>query len=102
MTSYGLSPHEKQPNMSDNDMSKASRTNWDRLEQMQDEEIDQTDIPALDERFFARARMYLPNHMNENSVQLESDILTWFKEQEKEYTVLINNVLRTYIESRRK
>ena len=47
--------------MSANGMQRTSRTDWDRLNQMADEEIDYADIPPLTDEFFARARLVLPN-----------------------------------------
>ncbi len=54
--------------MSGNGMQRTSRTDWDRLNQMADEEIDYADIPPLTDEFFARARLVLPN-----AVELDPD-----------------------------
>jgi uncharacterized protein (DUF4415 family) len=59
---------------------------------MDDSTIDYTDIPALDEVFFARAKLMLPN-----AVQLDSDVLRWFRKQNPDYTEQINRILRDYI-----
>lgn len=37
-----------------------SETDWSRLEKMPDSEIDLSDIPPLDESFFANAKLRLP------------------------------------------
>lgn len=79
--------------MSANDMKPTSRTDWDRLAKMTDEEIDYSDIPPLTDDFFARAKLVLPN-----TVQLDSDVLAWFEQQGQDYPALINQVLREYIE----
>ena len=78
--------------MSDNDTKPTSRTDWDRLAKMTDEEIDYSDIPPLTDAFFARAKLVLPN-----AVELDPDILAWFKQQGRDYPVRINQVLREYI-----
>jgi uncharacterized protein (DUF4415 family) len=88
--------------MSDNAMNKHSRTDWERLVHMQDDEIDQRDIPTLGEDFFERARIFLPSRIAENTVRLDADIAAWFKAQGKEYTTIINDVLRSYIETHEK
>jgi uncharacterized protein (DUF4415 family) len=85
--------------MSDNAMSKPSGTDWERLERMADDEIDQSDIPALTSAFFERARVYLPPHMAATMVQVDTDILAWFKAQGKEHQTAINDILRSYIQS---
>lgn len=80
-------------------MNKPSETDWERLERMDDDEIDQSDIPALTKTFFERARIYVPPHMAATMVQVDADILAWFKAQGKEYQTVINDILRSYIQS---
>ncbi|WP_246327093.1 BrnA antitoxin family protein [Burkholderia guangdongensis] len=41
-------------------MSKASKTDWKRLAKLKDEQIDTSDIPELDDEFFARAELHVP------------------------------------------
>jgi uncharacterized protein (DUF4415 family) len=78
--------------MSDNDTKPTSRTDWDRLAKMTDEEIVYSDIPPLTDAFFARAKLVLPN-----AVELDPDILAWFRQQGRDYPMRINQVLREYI-----
>lgn len=40
-------------------LSKYSKTDWKRLDEMSDEEINLSDIPPLDESFFANAKLRL-------------------------------------------
>ncbi len=79
--------------MSVDDMKHTSRTDLDRLNTMTDDEIDYSDIPPLNETFFARAKLVLPN-----VVEVEPDVLAWFKQQGQDYPLRINQVLRQYIE----
>ena len=44
--------------MSDNDTKHTSRTDWDGLANMTDEEIDYSDIPPLTDAFFERAQLF--------------------------------------------
>ena len=46
--------------MNGNDRREPSSTDWERLDQLADEDIDTSDIPPLDEAFFARAKLRLP------------------------------------------
>ncbi len=78
--------------MSDSDMKRTSRTDWDRLAKMTDEEINYSDIPPLTDEFFARAKLMLPN-----AVELDPDILAWFKQNGRDYPTRINQILREYI-----
>lgn len=41
-------------------MKKVSNTDWDRLDELEDKDIDTTDIPELDESFFLKAALLSP------------------------------------------
>ena len=41
-------------------MHKPSRTDWIKLDRMTDEEVDTSDIPELDDNFFERATLRMP------------------------------------------
>jgi uncharacterized protein (DUF4415 family) len=85
--------------MSANDSSNTSRTNWEALEAMTDEEIDYSDVPPLTDEFFERATLRVPAAQAHNLVQLDPDVIAWFQSQGAEYKTLINAVLRRYIEN---
>jgi hypothetical protein len=46
--------------MSENNLKKPSQTDWARIDQMADEDIDTSDIPPLDDAFFSAAQWRLP------------------------------------------
>lgn len=46
--------------MNASDTNKISGTDWERVDRLSDEEIDTSDIPELNESFFAKARLRLP------------------------------------------
>jgi uncharacterized protein (DUF4415 family) len=72
-----------------------------RLKEIQnipDETIDTSDIPELDDNFWANAKMIKPVTKQSISIRLDSDVLDWFKSQGKGYQTFINSVLRTYVE----
>jgi hypothetical protein len=46
--------------MSVRELKKKSRTDWERIDKMTDEEIDTSDIPLLNEAFFRSAKWLLP------------------------------------------
>jgi uncharacterized protein (DUF4415 family) len=85
--------------MNFNDSNNTSRTDWAALEAMTDEEIDYSDIPPLKEEFFENATLRIPAVQAHSFIQLEPDIVTWFRSQDSEYKSLINRVLRRHIES---
>ena len=84
--------------MNNTDTKTTSRTNWERLRTMTDEEIDLSDIPEQGEEFFKNARLVMPP---ENvTLTIDHDVLAWFKSQgEAEYSRRINAALRIYAEA---
>jgi len=46
---------------------------------MRDEDIDTSDIPELDERFWNNAKIVLPKHKKAISLRVDEDMLSWFK-----------------------
>lgn len=84
--------------MNDKDLKNTSRTNWEALESMSDDDIDYSDIPPLTDEFFEKAMLRVPTTQAKNLVQLDADIMEWFQAQGGEYKNLINSVLRRYIE----
>ena len=88
--------------MSAKTMKKPSRTDWDRVDAMKDEEIDPSDIPPLDEVFFAEATLRMPQAKPSITIRLDPDVLDWFKSQGQDYQTRINAVLRRYVEAHKK
>ncbi|WP_334725834.1 BrnA antitoxin family protein [Nostoc sp.] len=87
--------------MSVNDLNNTSRTDWAALEAMTDEDIDYSDIPPLSNEFFENATLRIPATRASDLIELDSEVITWFREQGAEYKTLINSVLRRYIENSR-
>lgn len=85
--------------MNDIPMNKPSETDWERIDAMTDDEIDTSDIPPLNEEFFKRAKVRLPKRYVMMKVQVDSDVLDWFKAQGKDYEQRINAALRIYAEA---
>ena len=82
--------------MSINDSSNTSLTDWATLEAMTDEEIDYSDIPPLTDEFFESAMLRVPAAQADNLIQLDPEVMAWFRSQGAEYRSLINSVLRCY------
>ncbi|WP_298913397.1 BrnA antitoxin family protein [uncultured Nostoc sp.] len=87
--------------MSVNDLNNTSGTDWAALEAMTDEDIDYSDIPPLSDEFFENATLRIPATQARDLIELDSEVITWFREQGAEYKTLINSVLRRYIENSR-
>ena len=85
--------------MSDTPMNRHSETNWERVDAMTDEDIDTSDIPPLTDSFFKRAKVRLPKRLVAMTVQVDADVLDWFKAQGDDYEQRINAALRIYAEA---
>lgn len=85
--------------MSEKDSNNTSLTDWKRVDALTDDEIDTSDIPPLDEDFFADAELRLPEPKQKITIRLDKDVVNWFKSHGKGYQTRINAVLRTYMEA---
>jgi uncharacterized protein (DUF4415 family) len=66
---------------------------------MTDEEIDTSDISPLDETFFANARLRMPEKKVSVTLNVDADVLEWFKAQGEEFQQRINAALKIYAEA---
>jgi uncharacterized protein (DUF4415 family) len=89
--------------MSKSTISNKSLTDWDRIENMDDENIDFSDIPEITPEMFAKAvvKRGLNQPMNKTllTLRVDSDVLTWFKSQGRGYQTRINSLLRAYMDA---
>ncbi len=80
-----------------------SLTDWDRIEALTDEEIDFSDSPEITPEMFAKAVVRRGLKSKSKKVQLtlrvDSDVVSWFKEQGQGYQSRINALLRAYMEA---
>ncbi|MEX5610686.1 3-oxoacyl-ACP synthase [Pseudomonas protegens] len=81
-------------------MSNGSKTDWDRLAKTDDQGIDTSDIPELNDDFFRRAEVHLPGK-KAVTIRLDADVLEWFKGQGAGYQTRINQLLRQYMQAHR-
>ncbi len=92
--------------MSKEDTSKPSRTDWRRVDAMKDEDIDLSGSPEVTPEMFAKAivrRGLKPvPRKTQLTMRLDSDVLTWFKNQGRGYQTHINSVLKAYMEAHQK
>lgn len=73
-----------------------------RLKKMKDEEIDYSDIPPLDESFFDKATVVLPQPKDRITLRLDHDIVKFFKSFGKGYQTRMNAVLKAYVKNKQK
>lgn len=78
-------------------MKKSSRTSWEYIDALKDEQLDYSDNPKLNADFFARAVPW-PANKELISLRLDRDVLAFFRKQGKGYQTAINALLRRYME----
>lgn len=90
--------------MSKSSTSKASKTDWKRVDALRDEDIDLSDNPEVTPEMFAKAivrRGLISAPPKEQvTLRLDIDVLRWFRSQGKGYQSKINALLRAYMEAR--
>ena len=91
--------------LTESSVAEDSATNWERLDALQDDEIDLSDAPEITPEMFARAvvRRGLKSRPTKKQVtiRLDEDVLRWFRAQGKGYQTRINALLRAYMEAHR-
>ena len=88
--------------MSEKNSEKQSQTDWEKLEKMSDEEIDTSDIPPLDDKFFANAEIRMPKDKVSILVNVDKEISDWYESQDVEAKELMSVALRIYANAHRK
>lgn len=67
-----------------------------RLDKMSNVDIDYSDIPELDESFFKKEIVALPQKKDSITLRIDHDVLEFFKHQGRGYQTLMNAILKTY------
>jgi uncharacterized protein (DUF4415 family) len=82
-------------------------TDWKRVDQLTDEQIeaairgDPDAAPISDAQWFEQAQLVIPAHLKHLWVQIDEDLIAWFQQQGKDWPAKINSALRQYLETRR-
>ena len=66
----------------------------------EDESIDFSDIPELDDTFWEKAELVEPD-LTEETLRVKRSVLAHFKAPGKSYETRINRVLESYVRARR-
>lgn len=75
------------------------KTDWTKLKNMPDEEIDYSDIPKLDTFDWTKANVVIPEAKTRLTIRVDSDVYQFFKARGPKYQTRINAVLRSYMEA---
>lgn len=79
--------------------STKGKTDFKRLREMQDEDIDYSDTPKLDESFWKTAALTMPEPKDRLTIRLDHDVVEWFKKNGRGYQTRINAILRSYMKA---
>lgn len=85
--------------MKEKDMNKPIKTNLVRIDAMTDDMIDTTDVPPLTEAFFKKAKWRMPKQKVKVTVEVDPEVMDWFKAQGHNYEHYISAALRIYAEA---
>ncbi|MFI3223099.1 MAG: BrnA antitoxin family protein [Methylococcaceae bacterium] len=80
---------------------KTIKSDLARLDAMTDADIDYSDSPPLDDKFFEKLVIPWPPSKKQLTVRLDEDVLEWIKVQGKGYQNRINYILRAAMDSKK-
>ena len=86
--------------MKANNTKKPSKTDWKRVDALQDSDIDFSDSPELGADFFKNAILW-PGPKKQITLRVDPDVLTFFRKHARGYQTTMNAVLRKYMEARK-
>jgi uncharacterized protein (DUF4415 family) len=69
---------------------------------LDDRAIDYSETLELDNAFFEKAVLEMPEPKTLVTIRLDRDILEWFKKQGPKYQTRINALLRAYVEAKKR
>ena len=78
-----------------------SQTDWERLAALKDEDIDYSDIPELDDDFWANAKVVMPKKKEQISLKVDREVLKYFRKDGPGYQTRMNAVLKSFVAAHR-
>lgn len=87
--------------MNANNLKRPSETDWERIDALTDEEIDVSDIPPLAPEFFIKAAWRLPHQREEVTLNVDANVLAWYRAQGEDFQQRIEAALRIYADAHR-
>lgn len=80
-------------------MNKPTKTNLEHFDAMTDDMIDTSEIPPLTEDFFASAKWRMPKQKVKVTVEVEPEVMEWFRAQGENYQRYLAAALRIYAQA---
>ena len=75
------------------------QTDWKRLRNMRDDEIDLSDIPELDHQAWKKIGIVSPDPTQQITLRVKRSVLEYFKSGGKGYQTRMNRVLESYVKA---
>ena len=89
--------------MKKRNITRKSETDWERVREMRDEDIDFTDLPEVTPEMFANAivrKGFKPVPPKQQvTLRIDDEVITYFRQQGQGYQTKINQLLRAYMEA---
>ena len=82
-------------------MSTSTEDRHKKLLAMRDEDIDYSDIPELDDDFWANSKVVMPKKKEQISIKVDREVLAYFRKDGPGYQTRMNAVLRSFVEAHR-
>jgi uncharacterized protein (DUF4415 family) len=77
-------------------MIKSTKTDWSRLNQHNDKQIDYSDIANTDELFWEDAEIVSPHKKVDFTIMIDEDLAIWLKAMGNSSNIAVNNIIRAY------
>ncbi len=73
------------------------KTDFKRLREMRDVNIDYSEIPKLGKSFWKAAKLTMPEAKDRLTIRIDHDVVEWLKKKGSGYQTRINAILRSYM-----
>ena len=80
-------------------MRTKGKTDFKRLREIRDVDIDYSDIPKLDKSFWKSAKLTMPGPKDRLTIRVDHDVVEWLKKKGSGYQTRINAILRSYMKA---
>ena len=82
-------------------MSTSTEDRHKKLLALRDEDIDYSDIPELDDDFWANANVVMPKPKEQISIKVDREVLDYFRKDGPGYQTRMNAVLKSFVAAHR-
>jgi hypothetical protein len=77
-------------------MISSTKTNWNKLKHLDDNNINYSDIPNTDLSFWDDCEVMIPQNKVDYLIKIDEDLALWLKSIGDNSNNILNNIIRTY------